>query len=135
VVDVGKTFTYNGVMVRNVPNMAFCVGYTNASWTLLADLSSRFVCRLLHHMDRHGYRQVEAKADDARLQPPLPLLGFTSGYVLRSIDELPKQSGKSPWKLRQNYLVDPLNLRLRSIDDGTLVFTRGPQSDTTLSQE
>jgi monooxygenase len=131
VVNVGKTFTYNGVMLSNVPNMAFCVGYTNASWTLRADLSSRFVCRLLHYMDRHGYRQVGAKADDARLQPPLPLLSFTSGYVLRSLDQFPKQSGKSPWKLRQNYLVDLFNLRLRSIDDGTLVFTGGPQSGTT----
>ena len=53
----------------------------------------------------------------------MPLLSFTSGYVVRSLDQFPKQSGKAPWKLRQNYLVDLLNLRLRAIDDGTLVFS------------
>ncbi len=127
--ELGKTFTYKGIMLGNVPNMAFCVGYTNASWTLRADLSSQFVCRLMNYMDRHGYRQVEPKADAAALQPPMPLLSFTSGYVLRSLDQFPKQSGKVPWKLRQNYLVDLLNLRLRAIDDGTLVFSTGSQSE------
>jgi monooxygenase len=117
-------------MLGNVPNMAFCVGYTNASWTLRADLSSLFVCRLLNYMDKHAYRQVEPKADDEALQPPMPLLSFTSGYVVRSLDQFPKQSGKVPWKLRQNYLVDLLNLRLRAIDDGTLVFSKGGQPET-----
>jgi monooxygenase len=127
--NLGKTYTYKGIMLGNVPNMAFCVGYTNASWTLRADLSSLFVCRLLNYMDKHGYRQVEPKADEEALQPPLPLLSFTSGYVLRSLDQFPKQSGKLPWTLRQNYLVDLLNLRLRAIDDGTLVFSKGGQGE------
>ena len=125
VVDPGKAYTYNGVMLGNVPNMAFCVGYTNASWTLRADLSSLFVCRLLSYMDKQGYRQVEPKADDDVLRPPLPLLNFTSGYVLRSLDQFPKQGPRSPWRLRQNYVADLLNLRLRSMDDGTLTFSKG----------
>ena len=125
VLDPGKVYTYNGVMLGNVPNMAFCVGYTNASWTLRADLSSLFVCRLLSYMDKNGYRQVEPKADDAALRPPLPLLNFTSGYVLRSLDQFPKQSVRSPWRLRQNYVADLLNLSLRSMDDGTLTFSKG----------
>ncbi|HWM68847.1 MAG TPA: NAD(P)/FAD-dependent oxidoreductase [Steroidobacteraceae bacterium] len=124
-VDPGAAYTYNGVMLGNVPNMAFCVGYTNASWTLRADLSSRFICRLLTYMDRHGYRQVEPRADAELLRPPLPLLSFTSGYVLRSLDQFPKQSARVPWRLRQNYVSDLLNLRLRSIEDGTLRFSRG----------
>ena len=124
VLDPGDAYTYNGVMLGNVPNMAFCVGYTNASWTLRADLSSLFVCRLLSYMDKHGYRQVEPKADDAALRPPLPLLNFTSGYVLRSLHQFPKQSARSPWRLRQNYVADLLNLRLRSMDDGTLTFSK-----------
>jgi monooxygenase len=128
-VDLGRTYTYNGVMLGNIPNMAFCVGYTNASWTLRADLSSLFVCRLLGYMDKHGYRQVRPKADDRALQPPLPLLSFSSGYVLRAVDEFPKQSGRVPWKLRQNYLVDLLNLRLRPVNDGTLVFSRGGRGE------
>jgi cation diffusion facilitator CzcD-associated flavoprotein CzcO len=135
VLDIGRTYTYNGLMLGNVPNMAFCVGYTNASWTLRGDLSSLFVCRLLTYMDQHGYRQVVPEADDEALQPPLPLLSFTSGYVLRSLDQFPKQSAKVPWKLRQNYLVDLLHLRFRSVDDGTLVFSRGGQGETASISE
>ena len=70
------------------------------------------------------------KADDEALRPPLPLLSFNSGYVLRSLDQFPKQSRKVPWKLRQNYLADLLNLRLRSIDDGTLEFSTNGQRET-----
>jgi monooxygenase len=135
VLDLGKTYSYNGVMLGNVPNMAFCVGYTNASWTLRADLSSVFVCRLLRYMDKHGYHQARPKADDEALRPPLPLLSFNSGYVLRSLDQFPKQSRKVPWKLRQNYLADLLNLRLRSIDDGTLEFSTNGQRETAPVQE
>jgi monooxygenase len=130
VLDPSNTYTYNGVMLGNVPNMAFCVGYANASWTLRSDLSSMFVCRLLSYMHRHGFRQVYPKADEEALQPPLPLLSFSSGYVLRASDKFPKQSAKVPWKLRQNYLVDLLHLRLRSIDDGTLMFSRDGQTET-----
>lgn len=121
--DLGKSHTYNGVMLRDVPNLAFCVGYTNASWTLRADLSSLFVCRVLAYMQRHGHVQVVAKAADAQLQPSLPLLNFTSGYVLRAIDDFPRQGPKSPWRLRQNYLVDLFNLKFRRIADGTLAFS------------
>jgi monooxygenase len=126
-IDLGKTYTYNGVMLGNVPNMAYCVGYTNASWTLRADLSSLFVCRMLRFMDERGYARVSPKANDETLQPPLPLLGFSSGYVLRSLDQFPKQSAKVPWRQRQNYLVDLLHLRLRPIDDGNLVFSKDGQ--------
>lgn len=129
-IDLSKAYTYNGVMLGNVPNLAFCVGYGNASWTLRADLSSMFVCRLLGYMDKHGFRQVLPGADDQALQPPLPLLSFNSGYVLRAVDEFPKQSRKAPWKLRQNYLLDLLNLRLRAIDDGTLVFSGSGRGTT-----
>jgi len=121
-IDIGKSYAYNGVMLGNIPNMAFCVGYTNASWTLRADLSSLFVCRLLGYMDKHGYNQARPKVDEA--MQPLPLLSFKSGYVLRAVDQFPKQGGKVPWKLRQNYLVDLLNLRFRSLDDGTLEFAK-----------
>jgi monooxygenase len=123
-VEPAKTYTYNGIMLGNVPNLAFCVGYANASWTLRADLSSLFLCRLLRYMDRQGYRQVYPRADAEALQPPLPLLSFNSGYVLRAVDEFPKQSAKAPWKLRQNYLLDLMHLRFRAIDDGTLQFSR-----------
>ena len=90
-----------------MPNFAFTVGYTNASWTLKADLTAEYVCRLLNHMDAHGYRQLRARASTTRRSPSEPLLDFTSGYVQRSLDQLPKQGSKEPWKLQQNYAARP----------------------------
>jgi cation diffusion facilitator CzcD-associated flavoprotein CzcO len=120
-VHPGRTFVYKGVMLGNVPNFAFCVGYTNASWTLRADLSSIFVCRLLKHMDRHEYRTCVPACDSAALEAR-PLLSLTSGYVLRAAANLPKQATEKPWIIRQNYILDMLTMRLGRIDDGVLKF-------------
>jgi cation diffusion facilitator CzcD-associated flavoprotein CzcO len=122
-VEANRMFVYKGLMLGNVPNFALCVGYTNASWTLRAELSSKYVCRLLNHMDRHGYRQCLPRPDDSTLEPR-PLLGLTSGYVQRAVDELPKQGSKAPWYLRQNYVLDRLTMRFGAVDDGTMVFSR-----------
>jgi cation diffusion facilitator CzcD-associated flavoprotein CzcO len=120
-VEPGKTFAYKGLMLGNVPNLAFCVGYTNASWTLRADLSSAFLCRLLNHMDRHGYRQCVPRCDEATLDER-PFLGLMSGYVQRAVHLFPKQSSKAPWLLRQNYILDYLTMRFGAVDDGTMEF-------------
>ena len=105
-VTLGERFAYRGMMLSGVPNLAFCVGYTNASWTLRADLVSQYVCRLVTHMDRHGL------AYGAPTAPPAgtarPLLDLTSGYVQRAIDRFPKQGGRDPWTVRQNYVLDRL---------------------------
>ena len=95
-----------------------------ASWTLRADLSSAYVCRLLNHMDRHGYRECLPRLDDAAADPR-PLLPLNSGYVQRGIDQFPKQGPKSPWVLRQNYILDKLLLQFGAVDDGTMVFSKG----------
>ncbi|THJ66751.1 NAD(P)/FAD-dependent oxidoreductase [Arthrobacter echini] len=103
-VDLGDSWVYRGLMVSGVPNLALCVGYTNASWTLRADLSSRYVCRLIRYLDRHGYRYGAPSTDgDMR---PRPLLDLTSGYVQRAISAFPKQGDRQPWTMRQNYLLD-----------------------------
>ena len=120
-VDPARSFIYKGVMLSNVPNFAFCVGYTNASWTLRADLSSNFVCRLLNHMQYRGYHNVVPACDPASLDPK-PLLDFTSGYVLRAIADLPKQASTKPWFIRQNYICDAITMKLSRIDDGVLRF-------------
>jgi monooxygenase len=120
-VHPGDPFVYKGVMLSNVPNFAFCVGYTNASWTLRADLSSIFVCRLLKHMDRRGYRVCRPACDPAALEAK-PLLDLTSGYVLRAAANIPKQAAKKPWRIRQNYILDMLTMRLGRIEDGVLKF-------------
>jgi monooxygenase len=120
-VDLPGKMTYRGMMLSGVPNFAFTTGYTNASWTLKADLVSEYVCRLLAHMDAHGHRQcVPEVAGSVEEQP---LLDFTAGYVLRSIDQFPKQGSEEPWKLRQNYFFDRRTIRRGAIDDGTMRFS------------
>ena len=120
-VEPGRTFIYKGTMLSNVPNFAFCIGYTNASWTLRADLASTFVCRVLNYMDRHGYRTCAPVCDSASLEAK-PLLNLTSGYVLRAAENLPKQAGAEPWLIRQNYILDMLTMKLGRLRDGILTF-------------
>jgi monooxygenase len=104
-VDVGDTVAYRAVMLSGVPNLAFCFGYTNTSWTLRADLSARFVCRLLRHMDRHRYSTAIPTGDpDAERRPFIADL--TSGYITRDIARFPAQGPDDPWLVHQNYLRD-----------------------------
>jgi cation diffusion facilitator CzcD-associated flavoprotein CzcO len=103
-VDPAQTLIYKGLMVSGVPNFAFAVGYTNASWTLKVDLASQYVCRLLNHMDEHGYRRaVPQRGPDVAEES---VLDFTPGYVLRALDRLPRQGRVVPCKLYQNYVRD-----------------------------
>jgi cation diffusion facilitator CzcD-associated flavoprotein CzcO len=119
-VDVADAMTYRTLMLSDVPNFAFTIGYTNNSWTLKADLVADYVCRLLGHLDRTGSRTVVAPRDPTVGEERL--LTFSSGYVLRALDRLPKQGDREPWKLRQNYLYDVRSLRRGEIDDGVLRF-------------
>jgi cation diffusion facilitator CzcD-associated flavoprotein CzcO len=117
------TMAYKGMMLSGVPNFAFTIGYTNASWTLKADLVSEFVCRLLAHMDSRGYDQCVPVNHDPRITER-PLLDFQAGYVLRAIDQFPKAGSRAPWRLGMSYLNDVLKLRHGRIDDGAMRFSR-----------
>jgi len=120
-VDFTKTFAYKGMMFSDVPNLALAVGYTNASWTLKAELICRYVCRLLNHMAQTGTRQCtprrDASVDEA------PFLDLTSGYVQRSIQMFPKQGAKVPWRLHQNYARDLVLLQRGTVEDGVMEFS------------
>jgi cation diffusion facilitator CzcD-associated flavoprotein CzcO len=122
-VEVGKTMNYRGTMLSDVPNLAISLGYTNASWTLKCDLVCEFVCRILNHMESGGYRRCVPRLRELGLTQE-PLLDFSSGYVQRSLSQLPKQGSKAPWKLHQNYLRDLLGLRYGAVEDGVLEFSR-----------
>ena len=121
-VELPRTMTYKGMMLSGVPNMAFSMGYTNASWTLKCDLTCEYVCRLLGHMDARGYTQCTPRDRDPSVTPQ-PVIDFSSGYVLRSVDKLPKQGSKPPWRLYQNYALDILSLRRGQLEDGTIEFS------------
>ena len=121
-VDLSQALLYKGMMYSGIPNLASIFGYTNASWTLKADLTSRYVCRLLRHMDRSGVG-VATPTRDAGISPE-PSFTFTSGYVQRALEMLPKQGDRKPWRLHQNYVLDLMTLDLGKIDDGVMVFGR-----------
>jgi monooxygenase len=121
-VDMAKQVGYKGMMLCGIPNMAFTVGYTNASWTLKADLVADYVCRLLRHMDQHGYATCTPQGPDPAA-PTEPMIDLQAGYVLRSLDVLPRQGTTAPWRLHQNYFRDLRLLKRGSVDD-YMVFAR-----------
>lgn len=121
-VEPGQSFVYKGLMLSNVPNFAFCVGYTNASWTLRSDLSSIYVCRVLNHMDKRGYQKCMPVPRDSAMRAR-PLLGLNSGYVLRAAEALPKQGPAKPWFMRQNYILDAVTMKVTPLTDGVLQFS------------
>ena len=123
-IELSKTFSYKGMMLSGVPNLAFTIGYTNASWTLKCDLTCEYVCRLLNHMDEHGYSYCVPTTPGPSVEER-PFIDFSSGYIQRAIAAFPKQGSKAPWRLYQNYALDILSLRRGAVEDGALVFERG----------
>lgn len=113
-VDLSRQFVWQGAMVSGLPNFAVCIGYTNASWTLRADLSHRLVCRVLNWMRRRGF-DAAVPAPEPGLRPR-PLLDLAAGYVQRSVDAFPRQGHRGPWRVRQNYLLDAPAARWPNLD-------------------
>jgi cation diffusion facilitator CzcD-associated flavoprotein CzcO len=120
-----RSFVYRGMMVSDIPNLAFAVGYTNASWTLKVDLVAGYVCRLLRHMDANGFTTCVPRVRDRATLGEEPLIDFSSGYVQRAAALLPKQGSRAPWKLYQNYVLDLLTLRHGRLQDDALELS-GP---------
>jgi monooxygenase len=131
-VELGDSLAYKGMMLSGVPNFALTIGYTNASWTLKADLVARYVCRLLNHMAAAGYRKATPRPP-AGTEATVPLVDLKSGYVLRSIDKLPKQGAAAPWRLYQNYPRDVRLMRYGPVDDD-MAFDRAPASNVLSGQ-
>ena len=122
-VIANERLTYKGMMLSGVPNFAISFGYVNASWTLRADLTCEYVCRLINLMDKKGVKCCEPE-DDKSAYGDDQLIDFTSGYFQRGLNQMPKQGNKAPWKNYQNYLKDIFAVRLMSIDDINLKFSK-----------
>jgi monooxygenase len=122
-VSIPQTIGYKGMMISGVPNYALMLGYTNASWTLKCDLVSEYVCRLIAHLDATGNDTAMPLAPDPS-EPTQPFLDLASGYILRALDQLPRQGARTPWRLNQNYARDVLLLRRGSLEDEGIRFSR-----------
>ena len=122
-VKLSRAMSYKGMMYSDVPNLASSFGYTNASWTLKSDLTAEYVCRLLKHMDAGGFAYCTPRKRDASIAEE-PAIDFSSGYIQRAKDVLPKQGSKRPWRLHQNYALDLVEFRFAKVDDGTMEFAR-----------
>jgi cation diffusion facilitator CzcD-associated flavoprotein CzcO len=123
-IKLSETVGYKGMMLSGVPNLALALGYTNASWTLKCDLVAQYVCRLIQHMDVHGFRSCTPRPPPPDL-PLEPFLDLKSGYVQRSLDALPKQGSRAPWRLHQNYVRDVRLFRHAPVEDEAMEFARG----------
>ena len=122
-IDLTSLMTYKGLMFSGIPNFAITFGYTNASWTLKADLVSEFVCRVLNFMDANGFDRVEPQHPGSSVGE-LPFMDFSPGYFQRSMHLLPKSGSRAPWRLKQNYLFDMRLIRHGKVDEEGLRFTK-----------
>jgi cation diffusion facilitator CzcD-associated flavoprotein CzcO len=124
-VDFAKTRTYKGMSYSDVPNLATSFGYINASWTLRADLTCTYVCRLLNHMRDTGTRQCTPRLRPGEENmPSRPWIdGFSSGYMQRVMHLMPTQGDREPWINPQNYDKDKKMFREGRLDDGVMQFT------------
>ncbi|MFT4518184.1 MAG: monooxygenase [Halioglobus sp.] len=118
-IDPSTLHVYRGMMLANVPNLVQLFGYTNASWTLKSDLTSEYVCRLLNHMRKTGKKMAVPREPVEGIEED-KMVDLSSGYVLRSAGEFPKQGRVLPWRVYQNYILDFINLRLGSLQDKAL---------------
>ncbi|WP_164117925.1 NAD(P)/FAD-dependent oxidoreductase [Sphingorhabdus sp. Alg239-R122] len=115
-------FYYKGCMFSNVPNMVIVFGYLNASWTLKADIVSEYTTRLLNHMDATGAKIANPYLANPAAMEEEDVFDFSSGYIQRSLDELPKSGAELPWRLNQDYLEDRKILRTGPLEDGVMHF-------------
>jgi monooxygenase len=118
-VDMTQRLNYKGIMFEGLPNIAMIFGYTNASWTLKADISSEYVCRLLKTMDKRGMRQCTPRNNDPSVVQE-SFVDMRSGYIQRALAKLPKQGNKAPWKVFMNYFLDLPMLRYSAVEDGSM---------------
>jgi monooxygenase len=120
-VNVAERISYKGMMLNDVPNLVLSFGYTNASWTLKSDLTARYACRLINHMDRYGLAVCVPRLPPGGVERQ-PMIDFSSGYVRRAAESLPGQGPTPPWRVHQNYLKDRLILGLGTITDEAMEF-------------
>ncbi|MEM7329256.1 MAG: NAD(P)/FAD-dependent oxidoreductase [Pseudomonadota bacterium] len=127
-----ELLNYRGAMVSNIPNMSTVFGYTNASWTLRADLTSEYMCKVLNHLERENYVEARPVADG--VEADKDFLDFSSGYVQRALERFPRQGKEAPWLITQNYARDIFLMRHGKLEDGALIFRRAHETVSDAAQ-
>ncbi|MEM7640814.1 MAG: NAD(P)/FAD-dependent oxidoreductase [Pseudomonadota bacterium] len=127
-----ELLNYRGAMVSNIPNMSTVFGYTNASWTLRADLTSEYMCKVLNHLERENYVEARPVADG--VEADADFLDFSSGYVQRALERFPRQGKDAPWLITQNYARDIFLMRHGKLEDGSLIFRRAHETVSDVAQ-
>src|SRR5690606_6917944 len=133
-IEMNQHISYKGLMFSDIPNFSNTLGYTNASWTLKADLIAQYLCRLLKHMHATGTRIAVPERKDPHIQTG-PLREMSSNYVTRAEHDRPKGDDRAPWKLYQDYKLDTVQLRKGKLEDGVMTYSkpapRAAQTDET----
>ena len=122
-IHMNDHLAYRGMMISDIPNFAYFIGYTNSSWTLKVDIAAEYMCRVLDHMRRYEFDKCVAVNENPDM-PTKPLLDFGAGYVQRVMDDLPREGLEEPWYLKMDVLHDRKNLRRVPVEDGKLQFSR-----------
>jgi cation diffusion facilitator CzcD-associated flavoprotein CzcO len=122
-------FVYKEHLLEDIPNMAWCVGYINLSWTMRADLTARAVAKLLAYMGSHGYTHAYPHLGDKPM-PEKPAWNINAGYVQRAAHVLPKSGTHRPWNVRHNYVLDAIDHRFDRIEE-SMVFGRATTASAT----
>mgnify|MGYP001951231919 CR=1 FL=1 len=113
-VNLVDKYVYKGLMLNDVPNIIFFVGYTNASWTLKSDLTSKYASRVINYMDKNKKTIFNIETRNEEIEK-VPILNLDSSYIKRNEHLFPKQGSKTPWRVYQNYFLDFFFLRVKSI--------------------
>ena len=122
-VEPANLLNYKGMMYSGIPNLMQSFGYTNASWTLRCDLTSRYLTRMVNYIDKKGLAKVTPTPDGSDIETEA-LLDFSSGYITRKAAELPKQGSIKPWVMYQNYIADIFLVKFGALRDRGLKFSK-----------
>jgi monooxygenase len=131
-INFGDTLWYKGMMFSGVPNLVNSFGYTNASWTLKAELIANYTCRLLNHMSKKGFDTCVAEVK--RETDHQAAVDLSSGYIQRAVAIMPQQGTKAPWKVNQNYIRDVRLFKRGKLNDGAMKFERRRSVSVSVAQ-
>ncbi|PVH67953.1 FAD/NAD(P)-binding domain-containing protein [Cadophora sp. DSE1049] len=105
-IDLTDRYAWRAAMLQDIPNLAFIIGYVNASWTLGAETTAETICRVLKHMQRNNLSSATPRVPDSSSIQPIRMWNLHSTYIKEAEKKLPRCGDSGPWKRRTNYFLD-----------------------------